>query len=114
MLKLAAYIIAALLAFAGAALAGECRDARALPTGEVFCADAANIKRHPICKTDPILCPGPMLDPCFAPGANPNGAACSAAKVDAAAHKAIMAQCYSAAGRRTDADAKSKCSQIWR
>jgi hypothetical protein len=102
------------LLVASPALATECRDALTLPTGETFCADTANTKGHLACKTDPVMCPGPILDPCLAPGADPNGAACSAAKAKMADHTAILAQCYSPAGRRTDVDAKSKCSKIWR
>jgi hypothetical protein len=97
-------------------LARESRDALTLPTGEMFCADSANVKvkAHPTCKVDPVLCPGPILDPCYAPNADPNGVACVTAKAADADRAAIRAQCYSSAGRRTDADAVSKCSQIWR
>ena len=105
------------LFLAAPALAGECKDAVSLPSGETFCLDAvdARHKLHQQCAKDPMLCPGTYMDDCIQPGSDPNGAACAAAKALLAAHLAIHNQCYDAgAARRTDADAKSKCSKVWR
>jgi hypothetical protein len=105
------------LFLAAPALAGECKDAISLPSGETFCLDASEVSRkvHPQCAKDPTLCPGTYMDACIQPGADPNSAACVAAKAILAAHLAIHNQCYDAgAARRTDAEAKSKCSKVWR
>jgi hypothetical protein len=103
------------LFIAAPAFAGECKDAISLPSGETFCLDASASSRahHPQCAKDPILCPGTYMDDCLP--SDPNSAACVAAKAILAAHLAIHNQCYDAgAARRTDAEAKSKCSKVWR
>jgi hypothetical protein len=105
------------LFLAAPALAGECKDVITLPSGETFCLDASATSRalHPQCAKDPLLCPGTYMDACTQPGSDPTSAACAAAKTIQAAHLAIHSQCYDAgAARRTDAEAKSKCSKVWR
>ena len=100
MLKTLVCATAALFAIVSPALAlaGECRDALSIPSGETFCLDGSEMTRRgrQQCASDPLFCPG-MFD-----------------KATEAAHFAIHDQCYDAAGRRTDAEAKSKCSKVWR
>ncbi len=57
------------LFLAAPALAGECKDAISLPSGETFCLDASASSRahHPQCAKDPMLCPGTYMDDCTQP-----------------------------------------------
>jgi hypothetical protein len=107
-------MIGAVCFMAGAASAAPCDDAISLPSGERFCIDRNMKRHHPVCTTDPALCPGAILDPCLSPGSDPNGAACADAKARADAHQAIMTQCYTPGARRTDSEATAKCSNVWR